>query len=149
MRVPFAAPPTERDRKRLWIGLGVGGAALLLCCVGGLVGFGALAVIGQRTLPSQARTVVGDFLDRLSQQEWGEAYDLLCQPRRRSEGLAAFTDRQQQYPQIDSYAVATPAQKTAPFVVTAQVRDRDGDEEDERYQVVAESGQLKVCLGTR
>src|SRR5437016_152585 len=34
---PFAAPPTDRSRKSLWIGLGVGALLLVLCCVGGVV----------------------------------------------------------------------------------------------------------------
>ena len=45
---PFAAPPTDKNKRGLWIGLGVGGLVLLLCCVGGIFGVGVLYVNATR-----------------------------------------------------------------------------------------------------
>ena len=42
---PFAAPPTDRNKRGLWIGLIAGGLALVLCCVGGVFGIAVLAAI--------------------------------------------------------------------------------------------------------
>src|SRR5436309_9937590 len=78
VRAPFAAPPTERDRKRLWISLVVGAVLLLLCCGGGVVGFGVLVVATDRALPAEATAVVERYLTGLRDGDYQKAYDQLC-----------------------------------------------------------------------
>ena len=75
---PFAAPPTDRNRRGLWIGLGVGGLVLVLCCVGGLFGFGLILVSGAEKVKTEAHQVVTDYLSALQREDYNKAYDLLC-----------------------------------------------------------------------
>ena len=75
---PFAAPPTEGRTRRMWYGLGAGAVALVLCC-----GLGGLALVGVAvTLPEalneQARAVVSEYLGAVQRQDYGAAYNLLC-----------------------------------------------------------------------
>lgn len=62
---PFAAPPTERDKKRMWIGLGIGGAVLALCCAGGVAGLGVVVLSGVDQSKRQATATVGRYLDAI------------------------------------------------------------------------------------
>src|SRR5437899_7527140 len=94
VRTPFAAPPTERDRKRLWISLGVGALLLVLCCAGGIVGFGALVVAQNKAIPQEAVTVVDRDLSGLRARNYQQAYDQLCAARRWEETLARISGRQ-------------------------------------------------------
>src|SRR5262245_50543270 len=81
----FAAPPTEGDRRRIWIGLGLGGLALVLCCVFGVAGIVALGVTTAQAVDEQARTTVSRYLDAVKADKFDEAYQLLCEPRQREE----------------------------------------------------------------
>src|SRR4051794_15605559 len=59
---PFTAPPSDRDRRGLWLGLGVAAVMLVLCCVGGAVGVGLLAVSTSRQVQTTARATVVRYL---------------------------------------------------------------------------------------
>jgi hypothetical protein len=133
----------------MWIGLGVGGAALLLCCVGGVFGFGALVVVSERALPAQARTVVQDYLDGLASGDYTKAYDQVCTRRQNVESLSQFTEREREYPAIAGFTVGNAVQVSNQFQVPAQVRTKDGDSQTEQYAVVPETGALRVCGGSR
>src|SRR5689334_21469307 len=87
---PFAAPPRDRDNKRLWISLGVGGAVLLLCCVGGILGIGILASGSEDIVKSQATAVVTTYLEGLEKQNYRVAYDQLCNDITRQMSFAEF-----------------------------------------------------------
>src|SRR5262245_28432235 len=58
---PFAAPPTDGDRTRVWVGLGVGAAALVLCCLGGLAGLAGLIYTGTQAIDEQSRVTVDRY----------------------------------------------------------------------------------------
>src|SRR4051812_773321 len=75
---PFAVPPRDRDNKRLWIGLGIGGLVVVLCCVGGVLGIGVIASGGEDLVRGQAGSVVRTYLDALAEQSYTDAYDQLC-----------------------------------------------------------------------
>jgi hypothetical protein len=62
---PFATPPTERDKKRLWISLGIGAAVLLLCCAGAVGGIGVVVKAGIEDSKRQATARVEAFLDAI------------------------------------------------------------------------------------
>src|SRR5207249_4522642 len=87
VRAPFAAPPTERDRRRLWTGIGIGALVLVLCCGGGIVGFGTLVVAQAQALPKEAVVVVTRYLDGLRDQNHRQAYDQLCGQLQAQESL--------------------------------------------------------------
>ena len=75
---PFAAPPTERDKRRTWIGIGVAAMALVLCCVGGAGGIGVVIWGGIEQSKDQAAAVVGQFLERIDAGESALARRLIC-----------------------------------------------------------------------
>jgi hypothetical protein len=60
---PFAAPPTERDKRRMWISLGIGAVVLLLCCAGAAGGIGVIIFGGIEDSKRQAAATVEAYLD--------------------------------------------------------------------------------------
>lgn len=143
---PFAAPPIDADRTRLWVGLGVGAAALVLCCVGSVVGFGGLVVTGVQALNEQATVTVDRYLGALAERRYDDAYDLLCDERQRDESVAEFTRRVGEGPQVTSYTVGKP-QISREIVVPADVRYDGGHERDLRFVLEQDrgTGRFEVC----
>ena len=143
---PFAAPPIDADRTRLWVGLGVGAAALVLCCVGGAVGFGGLVVTSVKAVNEQATVTVDRYLGALAERRYDDAYDLLCDERQRDESVAEFTRRVGQGPQVTSYTVGTP-QINRQVVVPADVRYDGGHVRDLRFVLEQDrgTGRFEVC----
>jgi hypothetical protein len=147
VRVPFAAPPAERDRRRLWIGLGAGSAVLALCCVGGIFGFGALLVQTSRNLLTEATTVVGGYLSDLRDNNYPAAYNRLCASVRNQVSLAQFSATADAQPPLVSFSLDTPrAAGTAVYVQAHVVRENGESEPD--FKLVREgqsTGGLKIC----
>src|SRR2546430_9878962 len=147
VRAPFAAPPTERDRKRMWIGLGLGALLLVLCCGGGIAGFAGLVVAEDRAVPTEAVKIVDRYLRSLRDEDYREAYDQLCAARRGDETLAEFTARERNLPGITDYRIGTPqvgGQVRVPVRVYLSSRL-----EDRTYVLIADSsvGALRICAG--
>jgi hypothetical protein len=151
VRVPFASPPSERDRKRLWISLGVGGAVLILCCGGGVAALGGLVIATDRAVPAEAKAVVGDFLNGLSHRDYKAAYNQVCTSRQNDQTLDEFTSVEQGQPRIESFQLEEPTIVGSRITVTADVRTVDGSTAPERYTVVSDrqAGELRVCGGPR
>jgi len=143
---PFAAPPTEGDQRRTWIGLGIGGLALLLCCVGGVVGFIALVVTSVEAIDEQARATVGHYLDAVKDENYEDAYDLLCDDIQQRESPDRFAQRVQRDPDISSYQLQQ-TQVADQVVVPADVRYADGDSETINFVLQQDSttGAFEVC----
>ncbi|GIJ35536.1 hypothetical protein Vse01_46840 [Micromonospora sediminimaris] len=142
---PFAAPPTEGGRSRLWLGLGAGALALLLCCGGGGTAVVGLLVSGVQAIEEQGRTVSGDYYRALADGEYGQAYDQLCEDARRRESRQEFERRSAAEPQISSYRVGEV--DTTTLTVPVEVTYRGGGQE--RQQVVLaqdpQTGGMEVC----
>jgi hypothetical protein len=139
---PFAAPPTDRNRRGLWIGLGIGGLVLLLCCVGGVFGIGVLYVGATDQAKRQATAVVQAHLDALIDGDFRTAHDQFCdelardisrdelQQQMRSE---SFTDYRLEDPRLGTFVE-----------VTAHLRGRAG--EVVRTYLLDTAGQeLQIC----
>ncbi|GII24605.1 Rv0361 family membrane protein [Planosporangium mesophilum] len=143
---PFTAPPVDRNRGGLWIGLGVGALVLVLCCVGGLAGFGLLTVGGIRQLETQATEEVSGYLDALEAGDYDAAYSHLCSDLKRNLTSTEFAARQRDEPQIMSYRIQQP-QVGNTVIVPAEVRYEDGTSALRRYEVRQEPGgqELRVC----
>jgi hypothetical protein len=151
VRVPFAAPPGERDRRRLWIGLGVGGALLALCCVGGIFGFGALVVQTSRSLLTEATTVVSDYLDGLHDADYQKSYDQLCSSLQNQVSREQFATTQADQPGLISYTLDTPRAQGTSVYVQAHVVRADGPQEP-AFRLVQErrgATALKICAITQ
>jgi hypothetical protein len=90
---PFAAPPRDRDRRGLWIGLGAGGLVLALCCVGGFLGIVFLIPVANDLGKAQVAAVVRDYLTALQNQDYETAHDeYLCNKEQSNHSVAWFED---------------------------------------------------------
>ncbi|MCX5067011.1 hypothetical protein OOJ91_14265 [Micromonospora lupini] len=142
---PFAAPPTEGRRKRLWIGLGVGALAVLLCCGGGGTAVVGLAVSGVQAVREQGRTVTDDYYQALVERNYGRAYDQLCDDAQRRESRPEFERRAAAEPQVTAFRVGEVDTNnlTVPVDVTLDGGGR------ERQQVSlgqdGQTGGMEVC----
>ena len=148
VQAPFATPPTERDRKRMWIGLGVGAALLVLCCGGGLFGFGALVVTRTDALRSEAAAVVSEYLDGLRSQDYGRSYRLLCADVQATTSLTRFTQEHSR-PRVLRYTLSRAGISGAEVVVPARVETDDGQVEYRNFTLVEDqdAGGLRICRG--
>jgi hypothetical protein len=104
---PFAAPPTDRNKRGLWIGLVVGGLLLVLCCVGGVVGIGVVIVGSTEQAKRDATATVERYLDAVLDQDWDLAHQELCAgyAARFSPSQLAAAERRQPFTQ---YALDEP-----------------------------------------
>jgi hypothetical protein len=89
---PFAAPPRDRDLRGLWIGLGVGGLVLVLCCVGSIVGVGFLLPYADSLGKAQVAAVVEDYLTALRSEDYATARRQLCDDEQETHSLGWFSD---------------------------------------------------------
>jgi hypothetical protein len=140
---PFPAPPTDRDNKTLWIGLGVGGALLLLCCVGGILGFGLLVAGGNRIVEAEAKAAVQDYLEAQRRSDFPAAYDHLCRDITDNLSLEQFEERYGDS-RVLEFTVDT-VTITRVIVVYATVVRAGAESRSEEFPVVQEGGEFKVC----
>ncbi|MFB9235949.1 hypothetical protein ACFFWC_10390 [Plantactinospora siamensis] len=143
---PFAAPPTEGRTTRLWLGLGAGALAAVLCCGGGGAALVGLVVSGTQALNEQARVVVSDYLQAVRDKEFDKAYGLLCEADQQRESPGEFSQRLAMEPDIASYQVgkaSNPPQVVVPVTVTYAT----GDQRSERVELAQDSdtGRFEVC----
>ncbi|WP_405103507.1 hypothetical protein [Micromonospora sp. NBC_01412] len=142
---PFVAPPTEGRRARLWLGLGAGALAVLLCCGGGGAAVVGLAVSNVQAVREQGRAVTDDYYQGLVERKYGRSYDTLCDDAQRRESRAEFERRVAAEPQIDSYRVGEvdPTTLTVPVSVTFSGGNR-GDQEV-TLAADGQTGAMEVC----
>lgn len=89
----------------MWLGLGIAALAVVLCCGGGVAALVGLVVSGTEAVNEQARTVVEDYFEALRDQEYDQAYQLLCANARHRESPAEFEERVSAGPDITGYRV--------------------------------------------
>jgi hypothetical protein len=145
---PFAAPPTEGRGARLWLGLGAAGLVAVLCCGGGIAAVVGLVLVGTRAIDEQARVVVTDYLDAVSNEQWDKAYDLLCNDLQRAENRAAFQRRVQREPAISTFRVGqTDVVGDSGIVVPVDVTYDSGSRDTLRFAMSQDgrTGQFEVC----
>jgi hypothetical protein len=149
VRAPFAAPPTERNRKRMWIMLGVGAVLLVLCCGGGVFGFGAMVYSQAHALPVQARTVVTRYLDALRAGDYGGAYDQLCGQVRDRVTEESFAADQSRRPRMVAYTLDTAQITGSEVIVPARLETADGEVLRHEFGLVEDqrAGALRICHG--
>jgi len=149
VQAPFAAPPTERDRKRLWIGLGIGAALLVLCCGGGAFGIGAFIVNRTDALRSEGASVVRQYLDGLRDGNYRRSYDLLCGDLRAAMSYGEYSSTQERQPRVVSYTLDPPQLTSDGVVVDVDVTTTGGTADHRRYDLVedAEAAALRICGG--
>ncbi|MEV4467045.1 hypothetical protein AB0J51_25890 [Micromonospora echinofusca] len=142
---PFAAPPTEGRNTRLWLGLGAGALAVLLCCGGGGAAVVGLAVTGVQAVREQGRTVSTDYYQALVERKYGAAYDQLCDDAQRRESRREFERRVSAEPRIATFRVGDvdAVSLTVPVDVTYA-----GGQQDRQEVTLAQdqqTGGMEVC----
>jgi len=149
VQAPFAAPPTERDRKRLWIRLGIGAALLVLCCGGGALGIGALVVARTHALRQEATNVVRQYLDGLRDEDYHRSYVLLCPDVRAAMTENAFGSVQSRRPRVVNYSLEEPQLTASGVSVTADVTVSGGTPDPRTFGLTEDSdaGELRICSG--
>jgi hypothetical protein len=142
---PFAVPPRDRDSKRLWIGLGIGGLLLVLCCAGGIAGIGVLAAGGDSIAKSQASSVVRTFLEAIREQKYSDAYAELCDQLTERVTLDDF-ERAYGADKLQSYVVGA-IDATNTITVDATLTWQDRGSVEAQYTLVPAAPVLKICGG--
>jgi hypothetical protein len=139
---PFAAPPTDRNKRGLWIGLGVGGLVLLLCCVGGAFGIGVLFIGGTEQVKREAEATVTTYLDAVQGQQWDLAHQQLCAryAARMSPSQLATQERRQPF---TAYTLDEPTLAETVDVV-ARLTTSSG-EVRRLFQLDTEGSRLAIC----
>jgi hypothetical protein len=143
---PFVAPPTEGARQRRWLALGLAGAAALVCCVGALFGLGGLVVLGSQVVEDEARGVVTDYLTAIRDEEFGQAYDLLCDREQRRASLSEFTSSFDDEPGLTSFTIGE-VESAEQLVVTATLRYSNASTDQVRFLIEQDrqTAELEVC----
>ncbi|MFI6272614.1 Rv0361 family membrane protein [Micromonospora zamorensis] len=142
---PFAAPPTEGRRTRLWIGLGVGALAVVLCCGGGGTAVVGLAVSGVQAIREQARTVTGDYYQALVERDYERAYEQLCDDAQRRESRPEFERRASAEPQVAAFRVGEVDTTTLTVPVDVTLAGGDRDQQQVSLGQDGETGGVEVC----
>lgn len=143
---PFAAPPTEGRTMRMWIGLGVAGLAVLLCCGGGVAAVVGLTVAGTEAINEQARAVAGDYFEAVSNEEYDKAYDFLCDAAQRRESPREFEERVSEEPEIDSFLIGE-VTVVSDLIVPVGVTYAGGGRDDLQVRLAQDgrTGALEIC----
>ncbi|NJC71064.1 hypothetical protein HC031_15285 [Planosporangium thailandense] len=146
---PFTAPPADRNRRGLWIGLGIGALVLILCCVGGIAGFGLLAVGTSRQIQADATKVVRGYLDALENGEYDTAYSYLCSDLKGRVTSTQFAQVQERRPRPVGYDIHQ-VQIGNAIIVPVDVRYEDGSAALRTFELRQEPGgsELRICRGT-
>jgi hypothetical protein len=132
---PFPTAPTEGRNRRIGLGLGIGGAVLVLVCGGGIAGVIGLVTVMSRALTEQAHVVVGQYFEDVRAKRYNEAYDAQCQEAKDRESRSEFASRVAEDEPIVSYRVGDFSLADINQSVPVDVTYDDGD-----------TGQLSVYL---
>jgi hypothetical protein len=146
VRPPFVTPPTDGARQRRWLAVGLATAAALVVCVGGLFGLGGLLVFGSQMILDQSRAAVVDYLTALKAEDFGNAYEQLCDAQRETIDRREFARSFANEPRIATFTVGDP-ELTERVVVPATVGYVDGTSTTMRYVLEQDrtTGEFEVC----
>lgn len=89
--VPFAAPPTERDRGRFAtkLVLGIVGGVVLIVAVVAALGISSLLLVN--SVYDRIEETAVSFMDDVGSERWDQAHNQLC-PSLRDEPVESFVD---------------------------------------------------------
>ncbi len=143
---PFVHPPTDGVKQRRLLAFGLAGATVLVLCVGGIFGIGALLVFGSQMISDQARTAVTEYLTAVQNEDYAQAYTSLCDTERARLDESRFARSFANSPGIRSFTVGDPI-LTDRMVVPATIRFDDGSSDAVRYLLEQDTstGEFEVC----
>ena len=143
---PFVAPPTDGSRRRRGIALGLAGAAVLVLCVGGLLGLGGLVVFGSQMIVDQSRAAVTDHLTAVRDGDLEVAYERLCDRQREEISEEEFRRTLEDAPPIETFTVGEPVISDR-IVVPATLNYANGTTETVDYLLEQDTStaEFEVC----
>ncbi|MBT8223886.1 MAG: hypothetical protein HKP61_04375 [Dactylosporangium sp.] len=141
---PFAAPPTQRDPKKLWIGLGIGALAVVLCCAGGIFGFGVLVAGTVKETEIGARQLAADYLGALKDEDYPAAYRLLCGDITGRQSARAFAREASRDPVV-GFTIGELVNDPSELVVRASVRYTRQGTRSREYIITSGLDGLAIC----
>lgn len=144
---PFSAPPRDQNRRGLWIGLALGAVASVVCCVGGVAGFGLLALGSAEQLSRAATATVTSYYQALEDKDYLRAYGYLCRDLTRRLTPDEYATLERGAPGVLAFQVGKPM--TAPeLTVPVHVEYADGTDGTRQVELTQEqaaSQTLRVC----
>jgi hypothetical protein len=150
VQAPFVAPPTDGARQRRWLALGLAGAALLVCCVGGLFAGGGVVVLGNQMVLEEARGTVDSYLSAIRDRDYAAAYGLLCDRELANIDEAEFVDTYERGSRLRSFTVGDPViaeDSASDLTVPATLSYDDGRSDQVSYLLDQDTstGAFEVC----
>jgi hypothetical protein len=143
---PFVAPPTDGAKQRRWLAIGLAAGFVVLLCVGGLVGFGSLVILGTQVVRDQASAKVTEYLTAVRDGEYLRAYSLLCDERQAQESEREFVNNNMGGPRVRDFTVGT-ADLSDDIRVPATIRYVDGTVDTVDFVLAQDgrTGDVEVC----
>jgi hypothetical protein len=122
----------------------VGGVGFVLCCAGGLFGFGLLVVASNDQTQLQARQAVQAFLEAVQQEDYQTAHDMLCA---NLAGRISSETIQTEFGQhrISGYTIGSVRAGGRTVSVDAELRFSDLPPRTVVFTLVPEGTDLKIC----
>ena len=143
---PFAAPPRDRDMRSLWIGLGVGGLVLVLCCVGGALGGGFLLGGLEGVARAQLASVVDDYLTALRAGDYATARAQLC-PEQQHDHTVAWYENEYRGSEVTDFTVHEDRVDVNLLKVPATVERRGQGESLMTFTMLQQTTRWVICGG--
>ncbi|MET7420550.1 hypothetical protein [Dactylosporangium sp. NPDC005555] len=143
---PFASPPRDRDMRGLWIGLGVGGLVLVLCCVGGVLGGGFLFAGLEGVARSQMASVVNDYLTAVRATDYEAARGQLCPEQQRTHTVAWY-ESEYDRSEVTDFAVHENDVDVNLLQVPATVQRRGQGETLMTFTMLQQTTRWVICGG--
>jgi hypothetical protein len=144
---PFAAPPNEGHGRRLGIGIAIGVTLFVLCCGGGIAGFGGLVLATEHERLGQARTVVTNYMNDWRRQDYAAAYQLLCSDQKDQQTVGEFASNLSTNVVVE-FTVSDPTVDGNIIEVPVDVTFDDGSTGAPTFEVVVDSDQSTKICGT-
>jgi hypothetical protein len=143
---PFVAPPTDGTKQRRWLAIGLAAGFVVLLCIGGLVGFGSLVILGTQVVRDQASAKVTEYLTAVRDGEYLRAYSLLCDERQARESEREFVNNNMGKPRVRDFTVGT-ADLSDDIRVPATIRYVDGTVDTVDFVLAQDgrTGDVEVC----
>lgn len=142
---PFPAPPAEGRGVRLGWALGIAGAALVLCCGGGITAIFGFGVAQVAALNEQSQVVMTRYLEAIQDEKYDEAYELLCDAQQEATTKDRFAARERARGDLKSFDIGEFDINTGKLPVTERYGSGSADQVTYVFANDPKTAQLEIC----
>ncbi|WP_157631593.1 hypothetical protein [Catelliglobosispora koreensis] len=142
---PFPAPPAEGRGVRLGWALGIAGAALVLCCGGGITAIFGFGVAQVAALNEQSQVVMTRYLEAIQDEKYDEAYELLCDAQQQATTKDRFAARERARGDLKSFDIGEFDINTGKLPVTERYGSGPSDQVTYVFANDPKTAQLEIC----